>query len=279
MASVRKNKFLELALGDPEKVPLEHRVIHAIWLQVIVCVIILTATNIVLNNPPDQVIGALTAFFIACISYVLSRFVKVYLFSNVFGIIGFLLMIACFWFGSGGIVGSWPYSLFILVVATVIVGPKRYKISLIVLEFSVCIALCLVEYNHPEWVVHYHSSTQQFIDMATYLVMCLLIISTIVHIVVLQYVREKEGRERLLAQVIKDKEDIEKAFSEIKQLQGIIPICAACKRVRNDSGYWEQVEQYIHEHSDARFSHGMCPDCIKKIYNKELPVSLQDSPR
>ncbi len=56
------------------------------------------------------------------------------------------------------------------------------------------------------------------------------------------------------------------ALSEIKTLSGILPICASCKKIRNDKGYWQMVEVYISEHSDAKFSHGMCMDCAKKIY-------------
>ena len=55
-------------------------------------------------------------------------------------------------------------------------------------------------------------------------------------------------------------------LSEIKTLQGIIPICANCKKIRNDTGYWDQVENYISEHSEAEFSHSICPDCAKKLY-------------
>jgi uncharacterized membrane protein len=266
-----------MLLGGPETLSLEKRIVNAIWIQVIICVIIATVTNFILNNPVDQLLGSSIALLFASVSYFFSRYFKTYFFTHVVGITGFLGLIAFFWFGSGGIVGSWPYTLFILIVATVI-GPARYKIGIISLIFAVCFFLIFLEYHHPSWVVHYRSYKQQFFDMAVFLCMCLLIVTTMVNIVFLQYVREKEERERLLAQTIKDKEAIEKAFSEIKQLQGIIPICAACKRVRNDRGFWEQVEQYVHDHSDARFSHGMCPECIKKLYNKDIPVSLRDAP-
>lgn len=63
-------------------------------------------------------------------------------------------------------------------------------------------------------------------------------------------------------------EQLQKALSEIKQLSGMLPICASCKKIRTDEGYWEQIEVYIGEHSDAEFSHGICPDCAKKIYPK-----------
>ncbi|HDP95987.1 MAG TPA: hypothetical protein ENN40_11610 [Candidatus Aminicenantes bacterium] len=55
-------------------------------------------------------------------------------------------------------------------------------------------------------------------------------------------------------------------IAEIRSLQGILPICSHCKKVRNDKGYWEQVEMYIQTHSDARFSHGICPECAGKLY-------------
>jgi len=56
------------------------------------------------------------------------------------------------------------------------------------------------------------------------------------------------------------------ALENVKTLKGLIPICASCKKIRDDSGYWGQIEAYIAEHSDAEFSHGICPDCAKKIY-------------
>jgi len=59
---------------------------------------------------------------------------------------------------------------------------------------------------------------------------------------------------------------LEKALKEIKQLQGIIPICASCKQIRDDQGAWNQLEQYISMHSDAQFSHGICPACKAKLY-------------
>jgi hypothetical protein len=58
--------------------------------------------------------------------------------------------------------------------------------------------------------------------------------------------------------------ELKDALEKVKVLAGIIPICAWCKKIRNDSGYWEQLEQYICEHSDADFSHGVCPDCYEK---------------
>lgn len=62
----------------------------------------------------------------------------------------------------------------------------------------------------------------------------------------------------------KREKELEEALEEIKTLKGILPICSYCKQIRNDKGYWQQVEEYISEHSDAMFSHGVCPTCYKK---------------
>ncbi len=59
---------------------------------------------------------------------------------------------------------------------------------------------------------------------------------------------------------------LRQALEDIKALRGIIPICSRCKKIRDDQGYWRQVEEYMRDHSDAEFSHGLCPDCMKKLY-------------
>jgi PAS domain S-box-containing protein len=61
-------------------------------------------------------------------------------------------------------------------------------------------------------------------------------------------------------------QDLQSALANVKSLSGLLPICAGCKKIRDDKGYWSQVESYIQKHSEAKFSHGMCPDCIKKWY-------------
>ncbi|MEJ2041501.1 MAG: hypothetical protein P8X55_21620 [Desulfosarcinaceae bacterium] len=55
-------------------------------------------------------------------------------------------------------------------------------------------------------------------------------------------------------------------MEKIKTLEGIIPICCMCKKVRDDKGYWERIEAYLSRHSEAMFSHGICPDCAKEHY-------------
>ena len=79
-----------------------------------------------------------------------------------------------------------------------------------------------------------------------------------IEIALLKYRASKE-HERLIA-------DLEKALNEVKRLSGLLPICASCKKIRNADGTWQQIEEYIHAHSEADFSHSICPECIKTLY-------------
>ena len=73
---------------------------------------------------------------------------------------------------------------------------------------------------------------------------------------------------------------LEKALSEVRTLKGIVPICSFCKKVRNDKGYWDQVEVYVRNHTEADFSHSICPDCLAQHYpDLDLPPSKKaDAP-
>jgi len=75
-----------------------------------------------------------------------------------------------------------------------------------------------------------------------------------------QRLKQVEGEREKLIHTLQD------ALMNIKRLQGMLPICASCKKIRDDKGYWNQLEAYIEEHSEAEFTHGICPDCTKKLY-------------
>ena len=67
----------------------------------------------------------------------------------------------------------------------------------------------------------------------------------------------------------KREKELAQALAEVKRLSGIIPICSSCKSIRNDAGYWQQVDHYIANHSEAVFSHGLCVQCLDKLYGAE----------
>ena len=91
------------------------------------------------------------------------------------------------------------------------------------------------------------------------------------------YSVDVEQKNRLLEQEIKEREktrkereelitELQQALDEVKTLSGLLPICSNCKKIRDDKGYWNKIEGYIQEHSQAKFSHSICPECARKLY-------------
>ena len=90
---------------------------------------------------------------------------------------------------------------------------------------------------------------------------------------------------RLMNELVATKRDLQqknaelqKALDDVKLLSGLIPICANCKQIRDDKGYWQSVENYISQHSQAEFSHSICPDCVRKLYPELADKILKDIP-
>lgn len=79
----------------------------------------------------------------------------------------------------------------------------------------------------------------------------------------------EEERERLIV-------ELQEALAEVKALSGLLPICTSCKKIRDDEGYWKQIERYIQERSEAQFSHGLCPECAAKLYPDYYPSDPDD---
>ncbi|MCK9418787.1 MAG: DUF3365 domain-containing protein [Nitrospirae bacterium] len=81
----------------------------------------------------------------------------------------------------------------------------------------------------------------------------------------------RHGRDYLEERVQERTRELQKALDSVKTLRGMLPICSSCKKIRNDDGYWSQIEVYVRDHSDAEFSHGICPECANKLYPDYFP--------
>jgi hypothetical protein len=132
---------------------------------------------------------------------------------------------------------------------------------LIILVFSIAIYIFAAIYDILERVVafsrqHENWELDEFITVSFFIVFALAFFS------VRRWKEVRNARNVLLQR----HKDLQKALSEIKQLRGIIPICAACKKIRDDEGFWHQVESYVRDHTEAEFSHSICPECMKKLY-------------
>ena len=86
----------------------------------------------------------------------------------------------------------------------------------------------------------------------------------------------EEKLQRYSSELAKKNKELQEALANVKQLTGMLPICASCKKIRDDKGYWSQVESYISQHTEVVFTHGICPECEKKMY-EELDDLMNES--
>jgi PAS domain S-box-containing protein len=93
--------------------------------------------------------------------------------------------------------------------------------------------------------------------------------------IVLRDITERKRQEKERLHLIHELTD---ALRHVKTLNGLLPICASCKKIRNDSGYWEQVETYIRSRSNADFTHGICPDCVRSLYPEYKSILRDQQP-
>ena len=105
---------------------------------------------------------------------------------------------------------------------------------------------------HPIFFEYDSATVSRF--LITYSIVCLLSFSL------------ELSRHRYYRQLMREKKMLEDALNELETLQGLLPICSFCKSIRDDKGYWNQIESYIRDHSKATFSHSICPECSRKYY-------------
>lgn len=132
---------------------------------------------------------------------------------------------------------------------------------LIIVVLTLILILVSRHYGIMEKIVyfvqsHKHWEIDEFIIVLVFWSICLTIFS-------IRRALELRKSQEIL---IEANNDLLAVMVEINKLKGILPICASCKKIRDDQGYWNEVESYIRDHSDADFSHGICPECAQKLY-------------
>ena len=86
-------------------------------------------------------------------------------------------------------------------------------------------------------------------------------------ILLFSFMFEKKQKDLFLYKKIQEyKEELEQKETEINKLSEMLPLCSNCKRIRDDEGYWNEIEEYIEKHADIKFTHGLCNECISKLY-------------
>jgi len=94
----------------------------------------------------------------------------------------------------------------------------------------------------------------------------LTVLATILAIFLFIIIRNRQLLKKRFIEKEKIASELQESLVHVKKLQGILPICSKCKKIRDDRGYWNQIEEYIYDHSEADFSHGLCPDCAEELY-------------
>jgi hypothetical protein len=139
------------------------------------------------------------------------------------------------------------------------------SISLFLLDVGL---LFLVDYLRPEWIIPFKSPFDRFLESFSGSLISLVTFTLAMFVLIASYDRERKN-------LAASNERLHHSLDEIRTLQGLLPICAWCKKVRDDEGLWTQLEQYFTERTDLAFTHGLCPDCAKEQTGQlkdELPT-------
>jgi len=183
------------------------------------------------------------------------------------------MLLATTWFWNGGLGGSDLMVAMVVLVALITVAdrtPYRFVGLILIPLMSL---LFLIEYLAPSLVKPYASRGERFIDLyMTFLVATFVIYQIIA--MILKAHRDEKSRADAMNRRLRENvealqqanQDLENALAEVKTLSGLLPICASCQKIRNDKGYWDRIETYIQAHTEATFSHSLCPDCARKLY-------------
>ena len=150
----------------------------------------------------------------------------------------------------------------------------------VVAHFAVAGARCAIHLAmltaYPGWVGRI-SLTASMNAIYPIAFSCPVIITGMVSLVISrETLRLEEKQAALIASLEATKAELERSLSNVKQLTGLLPICASCKKIRNDDGYWQQVESYLSQHTEVEFSHSICPPCVRKLYPELAAEVLED---
>lgn len=257
--------LLNNCFGDSQSFKLEHRIFNAVMIITSLTGLVTAIYDVILDNHIAQTIISLLCAVVPGICYFYSlksgKYKHLISLANIY----FFIALTVGWFVTNGVHGSLPFFFFILVTYGNIFIKNPFKVYFPIIVSSIIIMLVL-EYYYPFLFIKYDNRKQEYFDIGISLLLCLVINGTIIHLVFREYLRERALKDEILKQTIRDKELIDNAFNEIRVLRGLIPICAHCKKIRESEGSWKQIEEYISMHSDAQFSHGICPDCVKVLY-------------
>ncbi|MCA9734073.1 hypothetical protein KC799_18195 [candidate division KSB1 bacterium] len=262
----KKLSIMEKLVGDEKTHSLENRVFNLISLLVIFIGTSTAVLNFFLGNPVREImlsaISAIAAlvFYVASIRYYYDRYLRTPI------VVFFLIILSVAWLTNQGLQGNTPLFFIILFTASTILLRFPYNALWLSLSFIVVLLLLTTEWAKPELILPYLSESHRQIDVSVSIILSLIFNAAMVHLVVKEYQKERLRSEKLYQQTLHDKETLQQALANIKVLEGILPVCSFCKKIRDENNEWHAVEDYISSHSKAAFSHSYCPECAQKHF-------------
>jgi len=257
-----------ILVGDCESFSFENRMFNAVMLLLSLTGLIAFSYDVFLSNNVSKSID-LVCFGYSLSCYVYSKSKKRFAALITPSLFIFFISLLLGLFVNNGMHGSLPYFFFLMVSYCVIFIEKPFKYAIP----SILITLALtafIEFHKEEYFFHYTSKVQDFLDITITSIMCLTVNGFIIYFIFNEYKNERKINKKMLDQALIDRKMIEESVNELKILKGLLPICANCKKIRDSEGSWKQLEEYIHNNSEAKFSHGICPECAKSLYSPYL---------
>lgn len=273
------------ALGNSDDLILEHRCYNGACLLAGVGCVVSSFFNFIFDL---HIRAVFIPFFIGLVYlylYYLSRRESEYKpVLWLYVLAGSVLLIVT-WIYNAGINGSITFVSMVALVAMTVVLKRRRLLLVVTVFLPIMTGMFAVEYFRPDLVVPYESLTQRFTDVFFTCVISTAVIFFVLNLILSSYDRDRrelDRSNRLLEEKMNDLSrinvELEDALDRVDTLSGLLPICSSCKKVRDDEGYWNQIENYIRKHSRASFTHGICPECAKRLY-PDLQVTKRRGPR
>lgn len=171
--------------------------------------------------------------------------------------LAFVATLSVAWFFNEGSGGSCLMYFVLAVLIPVMFTRGQGRVVLMAVYFADILLLFWLEQQYPHWIVPYPSALARMADLWISLIVSTSALALILWVVLSGYLEEH-------ARLAEVNQRLQTSLDEVRTLQGLLPICSWCRKVRDDEGLWTQIEQYVSSHTGAEFTHGMCPDCYER---------------
>jgi hypothetical protein len=235
--------------GNPATTTLENRIFNVVMLLSFVTALTSMTCDILYRASLIQVSLSFFPTVVTLFLYLYSLKKHKYEFLAWPIILVFLLILAAAWFTYQGMNGGTPYYFIIFILATNIILKKSQKLFGLAVIIGVVALLLFIGHFFPNLYFKCDYS-QRTLDITTSFILCLVIVVAMTNSVLVEHA--------------KDKEQLRKAHDEINVLRKFIPICAGCKKIRDEKGGWKRLEEYFASTSNVEFTHSLCPECLAR---------------